>query len=223
MNTISIFISLVDSNEGEGPLRMTTEGIGKSTKQRYNVAVSRAKNQLWVVHSLDVANDLKSGDMRKNLIEYVTNPSAFAEQDAKIKSNSPFETAVARFLTKEGYHIVQQWAVGSYRIDMVAIYGDNKIAIECDGELYHSGEDKVRADMERQTILERLGWRFIRIRGSEYYRNPETTMKRVVSELSNYDVFPEDTIKETESQNSDLQNKVIANAAKILALWKEEK
>lgn len=219
-----IFISLVDNNEGEGPLRTTTEGVGKSTKQRYNVAVSRAKNQLWVVHSLDVANDLKSDDMRKNLIEYVTNPSGFAEQDAKIraKSDSPFETAVARFLVKEGYHIVQQWAVGSYRIDMVAIYEDNKIAIECDGELYHSGEDKVRADMERQTILERLGWRFIRIRGSEYYRNPEATMKRVVSELSNYDVYPEDTMKETEPQNNDLHNRVIASAAKILAVWEEK-
>ena len=33
--------------------------------------------------------------------------------------------------------------------------------------------------MERQTILERLGWRFIRIRGSEYYRDAEQTMQRV--------------------------------------------
>jgi len=63
---------------------------------------------------------------------------------------------------------------------MVAICGNKKIAIECDGERWHSGEEKIRQDMERQSILERLGWRFIRIRGSEYYRGKEETIARVI-------------------------------------------
>lgn len=219
-----IFLSLVDSNEGDGPLRMTTEGVGRSTKQRYNVAVSRAKNQLWVVHSLDTSNDLKSGDMRKDLIEYVSNPSNFAEQQThiKAKADSPFEVSVASYLVKQGYHVVQQWPVGSYRIDMVAVCGDKKIAIECDGELYHSGEDKVREDMERQAILERLGWRFIRIRGSEYYRNPEATMKRVISELSNCQISPEDSMEISQIEESELQQRVTAVAIQILDLWDNE-
>ena len=217
-----IFISLVDSNEGEGPLRMTGEGIGKSTKQRYNVAVSRAKNQVWVVHSLDVNNDLKSGDMRKELIEYVTNPSDFAQQEAEIKAkaDSPFEVSVANYLVKNGYHIVQQWAVGSYRIDMVAVCRHRKIAIECDGELYHSGEDKVREDMERQAILERLGWRFIRIRGSEYYRNPNKTMERVISELTEFEIEPEQSIQINNAQSTELQQRVIATAEHTMDEWK---
>ena len=44
--------------------------------------------------------------------------------------------------------------------------------------------------MERQTILERLGWRFIRIRGSEYYRAPEKTMERVISQLAAFGIEP---------------------------------
>ncbi|MEG0835652.1 MAG: AAA domain-containing protein [Christensenellaceae bacterium] len=219
-----IFISLVDSNEGEGPLRMAAEGNGKSTKQRYNVAASRAKNQLWVVHSLDSANDLKSGDLRKDLIEYAMNPADFAQQQAKIiaKSDSPFEVSVASHLVKEGYHIVQQWPVGSFRIDMVAVCGDKRIAIECDGELYHSGEDKVREDMERQAILERLGWTFIRIRGSEYYRNPENAMKRVISELTIAEIMPENAMELTKSDETELQQRVVSVAATILDSWKEE-
>lgn len=71
------------------------------------------------------------------------------------------------------------------------MFGEKKIAIECDGELYHSGYEKIKEDMERQSILERLGWRFIRIRGSEYYRNPEKTIKRVISELNAYEIYPE--------------------------------
>lgn len=217
-----IFISLVDSNEGDGPLRMTGEGVGKSTKQRYNVAVSRAKNQLWVVHSLDVNNDLKSGDMRKDLIEYVSNPLDFEQQESKIraKADSPFEISVANYLVKNGYSIVQQWAVGSYRIDMVALCGNKKVAIECDGELYHSGDDKVRADMERQAILERLGWRFIRIRGSEYYRNPKNTMNRVISELNILEIEPEQNIQINSVQDTELQARVVSTAEHIMDKWK---
>lgn len=220
-----IFISLVDSNEGDGPLRIAGEGIGKSTKQRYNVAVSRAKNQLWVVHSLDINNDLKSGDIRKDLIEYATNPLAFTEQltEIKAKADSPFEISVANALVKAGYHIDQQWAVGSYRIDIVAVCNDKKIAIECDGERDHSGDDKIREDMERQAILERLGWRFIRIRGSEYYKNQNETIKRVISELTAYEIEPEQNIKIEEANDTELKQRVIAKAAHILDEWEENR
>lgn len=219
-----IFLTLVDSNEGEGPLRMAGEGIGKSTKQRYNVAVSRAKNQIWVVHSLDVSKDLKSGDMRRDLIEYATDPNAFQEQLKKIKTkaDSPFEVSVAKALVKNGYKIVQQWPVGSYRIDMVAVCQDKKIAIECDGELYHSGDEKIREDMERQAVLERLGWRFIRIRGSEYYGNPEETMGRVIRELTEYEIEPEESLEIDETSGSELQQSVIAAAGRILREWENE-
>jgi very-short-patch-repair endonuclease len=52
---------------------------------------------------------------------------------------------------------------------MVATCGDKKVAIECDGEKYHA-LDKLAEEMARQAVLERLGWRFIRIRGSQYDR-----------------------------------------------------
>lgn len=219
-----IFLSLVDNNGGEGPLRMVGEGAGKSTKQRYNVAVSRAKNQLWVVHSLDVSRDLKNDDMRRDLIEYMENPSALRQKIEGVNAHaeSPFEKSVGRDLVSKGYHIVPQWVVGSYRIDMVAVCGNDKVAIECDGELYHSGEDKVREDMERQTILERLGWRFIRIRGSEYYRNPKLTMDRVIKELMEYDIQPEDLLQSCVSiDTNELLERVKIRASQIISEWKE--
>ena len=169
-----IFLSMVDSNETDGPLSLAGEGAGQSRKQRYNVAASRAKDQLWVVHSLDLSRDLKPGDIRRDMLEYANNPKAFSQLVTAVEAaaESPFEEAVGKSLVAAGYNLVQQWEVGAYRIDMVAIYKGNRVAIECDGEQYHSGEETVRQDMERQTILERLGWRFIRIRGSEYYRHP---------------------------------------------------
>ena len=220
-----IFLSMVDSNETDGPLSLAGEGADQSRKQRYNVAASRAKDQLWVVHSLDISKDLKPGDIRRDLLEYANNPKAFSQLVTAVEkaAESPFEESVGKSLLAAGYHIVQQWEVGAYRIDLVAMYKGNRIAIECDGEQYHSGEEKVREDMERQTILERLGWRFIRIRGSEYYRHPEKTMERVIQDLNNYGIYPENPIEELPNEDSSaLLSRIIIQAALILDSWKTQ-
>ena len=65
-----MFISLVDSSEDNKTLRLVGEGVEGATRKRYNVAISRAKDQLWIVHSID-KNSLKEGDLRKELFEYI--------------------------------------------------------------------------------------------------------------------------------------------------------
>ena len=213
---------MVDSKDigNPGPLHLQNYGVDDSTRKRYNVAVSRARDQLWVVHSLDVANDLKPGDIRKKLLDYAANPNALEIAHEKISaaSESPFEKAVATALSDRGYHLVQQWEVGAYRLDMVAVCGGKTVAIECDGERWHSGDTKIREDMERQTILERLGWRFIRIRGSEYYRAPQQTIERVIGELAQYGIEPEDAeTVVSDDRNTELLLRIKNRAAAILA------
>ena len=214
-----IFLSMVDSGEKEGPLSMRGFGPDDVYRKRYNVAASRAKDQLWVVDSLDSANDLRSGDIRKTLIDYSLNPEASEIKSKKIEdqSESPFEARVAKALVNRGYHIAQQWKVGAYRLDIVAIFENKKVAIECDGERWHSSESQIRQDMERQTILERLGWQFIRIRGSEFFRNPEATIDRVVQELSKYGIQPEtaEPVSRDSRRNTELLQRVKARAVII--------
>ncbi len=215
-----VFLSIVDSNSGTGPLGMQGFGHDDAYRKRYNVAASRAKDQMWVVDSLDSANDLKPGDIRKRLIDYSLNPAAFENINEEIekKSESPFEEAVAKTLASRGYHLIQQWKVGAYRLDMVAVCGNKRVAIECDGECWHSGEEKIREDMERQTILERIGWRFIRIRGSEYYRNPDVAMERIISKLGGYGIEPEDQYSAPEvTRTTELLQRTKTHAAEILA------
>lgn len=215
-----IFLSVVDCANGNGPVSKQGFGVDDAYRKRYNVAASRAKDQLWVVDSLDPANDLKPGDIRKMLIDYSLNPESVTIANAKIeaKAESPFESAVAGFLTVRGYHLVPQWKVGAYRLDMVAVCGRKKVAIECDGERWHSGEDKIREDMERQTILERLGWQFIRIRGSEYYRDPDKAMERVVAELTDDGIEPEEAavMQDTAGRDTELLQRVKQRAYAII-------
>ena len=217
-----IFLSVVDSNEGDGILRKVGEGADESTKKRYNVAASRARNQMFIIHSLDYKNALKSDDIRRDLLEYAENPKAYSirAEEVAASAESPFEEAVGKALFANGYHIKQQWEVGAYRIDMIAICNKKSIAIECDGDRFHSGEEKIMQDMERQTILERLGWRFIRIRGSEYYRSPEETLKRVMDELNDYGILPEAIYeKEPGSESNELLDTVKIRAAQLINSW----
>ncbi|MDO4764700.1 MAG: AAA domain-containing protein [Eubacteriales bacterium] len=215
-----IFLSMVDCANGNGPIAKLGFGVDDSNRKRYNVACSRAKDQLWVVNSLDSSNDLKSGDIRKMLIDYSRNPESLRMLNQKVeeKSESVFESSVGKYLVARGYHLVQQWEVGAYRLDIVVVYGNRKMVIECDGDRYHSGESKIREDMERQTILERLGWRFIRIRGSEYFRNPEKTMEKVVKLLADEGIEPEnlEKIPTIEERDTDLLQRVKQRAHTIL-------
>ena len=214
-----IFLSMVDSRNEDGvPLSLSSNGPDDSTKKRYNVAVSRAKDQLWVVHSLDAAYDLKDGDIRKRLLDYTSNPNSIEikREEIKKKADSIFEVQVAEKLVSEGYHIIQQYPVGAYKLDIVAIYKNNKVVIECDGESYHSGDEKVREDMQRQAILERIGWKFIRIRGSKYFRNPEKEMNLLIEQLNSMNIYPEDEIIEENVGNFELVEKVKQNAEKYL-------
>jgi len=213
-----IFLTMVDSNSGEVPLRVMTDGTESARKKRYNVAASRAKNQMWVVNSLDIDNDLKTGDIRKEFLEYVSSPKEMLlTEEMEKNSESVFEEKIAKYLISEGYHIEQQWEAGLYKIDMVALFQDKKVAIECDGEKWHSTEEQIREDMERQNVLERCGWEFIRIRGSRYFKNPESAMKTLIEELNRKGIYPESMEdKRYLTKEKELLNKIKNRALKII-------
>lgn len=218
-----VFISLVDSAEGV-PLRIKQTA---DFKKICNVAASRARNQLWVVHSLDPQNELKPGDLRLRLIQHVENPQAseILTNEANKFAESPFEKSVQADLIREGYKIIPQWKVGAYRIDMVVVGNDKKIAVECDGEKFHS-HDKLEEDIYRQATLERLGWQFIRIRGSEYYKNPILSMNKVFAKL---EVLGVEKLGGVNSQPSEERStdqgkdNVLRRAFEIREEWKAKK
>lgn len=182
-----VFLSMVDTpTGGKLPIRQT-----QAFQQRYNVAASRAKDQLWLVHSLDPVRDLQPGDLRRRLIDHVRDPGARrrAQLQAERRAESPFEVAVIQRLLAAGYRVEPQVGVGGYRIDLVVSDGFRQVAVECDGDRFH-GPDQTPADMARQAVLERAGWRFIRIRGTRFYRDPDRTMAWVFDELRRMRVMP---------------------------------
>jgi very-short-patch-repair endonuclease len=229
-----IFISLVDTAE-RGPLSMRDQEL---FKQRFNVAASRARDQMWVVHSLNAHNDLKAEDLRRLLIEHAQDPSRLmrALDEKEKRSQSSFEREVMKRLEAAGYGVAAHWKVGSFRIDLVVEGNGKRLAIECDGDRYHPLE-RLQEDMDRQSILERMGWIFTHIRSTEFFRNPERTMKPVIEKLQSLEIFPTNakpraTRKNAASQVQPLQSplspglpsqglvdRVIARAEELLASW----
>src|SRR5467141_3449881 len=127
-----IFISLVDTAQ-RGPLSLRDQEL---FKQRFNVAASRARDQMWIVHSLTPNNDLKADDLRRQLIEHAQDPSRLmrALDEKEKRTQSAFEREVMKRLSAAGYRVAPQWRVGAFRIDLVVEGDGRRLAIECDGD-----------------------------------------------------------------------------------------
>lgn len=198
-----IFLSMVSApNERIGVLS------SEDADRRFNVAVSRARDQLVLFHSVTV-NDLSASCNRRRLLEYCLNPTVphleaplspdDLERRARLPGRSPdnvpapfqswFEVDVALDLLRKGYSVHPQYPAGSWRIDLVVLGGTTRLAVECDGDHWH-GPDRLTEDMERQLFLERLGWRFVRIRESAYRFDRESALRPLWEALEDLHILP---------------------------------
>jgi Superfamily I DNA and RNA helicases and helicase subunits len=186
-----MFLSMVAAtNQRPGPL------ANEAAKRRFNVAGSRAKDQVWLIHSVRL-EDLSEKDMRRTMLEYYLDPQIehleeLGDRDWTVL-NEPFESRfeqdVYLEIRRRGYRVAPQVSVAGYRIDLVVEGAKGRLAVECDGDTWH-GPDRWEADTARQRQLERCGWRFVRIRGSEFYRDREVALKRLWDELDRQGIEP---------------------------------
>ncbi len=169
-----VILSMVVAHDAERRIGAMT---GAAAGRRINVAASRAANQLWVVHSVGL-DAFHSDDPRRWLLEYCTTPQDDATARAALeRTESQFERDVLNRIVARGYSRVHtQYPVGGFRIDIVIEGPENRLAVECDGDYWH-GPEMWDHDRARQTVLERAGWTFERIRGSSFYRDPDAALR----------------------------------------------
>ena len=139
-------------------------------EQRFNVAASRARERMYLVHSVN-REHISSKDLRLNLLSHFydlqEDPKASFDERLEL-CESEFEKSVFTTLHDLGYMVIPQVKVGSYRLDLVIESdGDQRLAVECDGDSYH-GPEQWHDDMIRQRALERAGWTFWRCFASSW-------------------------------------------------------
>jgi very-short-patch-repair endonuclease len=167
-------------------------------QRRFNVATSRARDQMWLFHS--VSPDLLSPrDLRRSLLTYMLKPPA-PLAGRRLDAVSPdvlvppfeslFEQRVYLKIRERGYHVVPQVEVNRRRIDLVVTGAMGRLAVECDGDFWHSAPEDRENDLDRERELKRAGWRFWRVRESEFSFDPDGALATLWEELDRRGIRP---------------------------------
>jgi very-short-patch-repair endonuclease len=187
-----VFLSMVVTQR---PPAATAE----TNRQAYNVAASRARDQMWLFTSVAL-KDLNPEDLRAKLLAYMLDPpSTFGESPALDEVptdrlcepfDSLFEQRVFREIKARGYHVVPQHPVGSRRLDLVISGAGGRVAVECDGHRWHTSTEKQRDDARRDRDLARQGWQVMRIRESEYEFDKDRELQPLWERLKHRGIWP---------------------------------
>lgn len=195
-----IFLSMVSSAE---PGRRVAALTRDMYMQRYNVAVSRAKDQIWLFHTLGTRDISNEQDMRFQLLDYAygvtqrgrdldVGESPVVPEDERVDGfDSLFEQRVYNRVVDRGFTVIPQFEAQGYLIDLVVVGANGRLAIECDGDRWH-GPDAYEADLKRQRDLERCGWAFFRVRESAFYVDKATALAPLWELLDELEIRPAD-------------------------------
>ncbi len=164
----------------------------RDAEQRMNVALSRARDRMYLYRSIQESDLRHENDLRLKILQHFANPMPQQQTiDNPIDlCDSGFERDVYNRLIEKDYNVTPQVKVGAFSIDLV-VEGENdrRLAIELDGDEYHPPEQWM-ADWNRQRTMERVGWTFWRCWGSSYTINPEGCIDELLSVLKNRQIFP---------------------------------
>lgn len=203
-----MLLGLVSAPSEERPtIRALTD---RASKQRFNVAASRARDQMVLFHT-PTPNELSTDPdcVRRKLLEYCLNPTVATSDVGEIEvaeleklaalpgrepGNQPpqfdswFEVDVCLCIVRRGYRVIPQYEVHGYRIDLVVQGMRGALAVECDGDFWHA--ERYEADVARQRDLERAGWTFWRVRESVFRRDPDAALEDLWATIEKLGIFP---------------------------------
>jgi superfamily I DNA and/or RNA helicase/very-short-patch-repair endonuclease len=155
----------------------------ESDIRRFNVAASRARNQMFLFHSVEL-EDLNSKCVRSHLLSYCLNSENKSLQYGKGTDLlvSGFKNDVFRAIEKRGFKVKSDVKIGKYKIDFVVEGSFNRIAVDCCGEdtVFCSNWEE---NHHRRMTLQRVGWKFFILRESEFYYSPENTIDKILHHL----------------------------------------
>ena len=200
-----IFLSLGYGFNNVGKFNKNFGPINKQHgERRLNVAITRARESLTFVASvrssdMDLSGSKSEGaHLLKSYLSYAergVDVLDLAMQEIAGETDSPFEEEVATALIRRGLEPVSQVGCGGFRIDLALKHPDRPgqfcLAIECDGATYHSSHTARDRDRIRQAILENLGWTMVRIWSTDWVRNPDRQIQRVLEAYEQAILVPE--------------------------------
>ncbi|MDP3057612.1 MAG: AAA domain-containing protein [bacterium] len=192
-----MFLSMVKALDSNNPNDTVKALADKGTAQRFNVAATRGRDQVFLYHSIPVQEFRNQNDWRYKILNWYYDPKT-EELEAGRKAlkkefdsgrASQFSFDVGNLLIDRGYQVLPEYPVIGYRIDLV-VQGENaRLAVECDGDQYHTLENW-EEDQVRERQLRRAGWEFWRVSGSSFYRHKEKALDSLWEKLKELEIKP---------------------------------
>lgn len=161
-------------------------------QQRFNVALSRARDRMYLFRSVE-HNAFLEDSLSGKVLRHFRQP--FTQDVRKVEllrdlCESGFEREMFDELTKRGYRVQPQVQCSAYRIDFVVEGNEGRrLAVECDGDKFH-GPGQWSDDMARQRVLERAGWTFWRCFASSFARRRQEVLEDLWGTLANLGIEP---------------------------------
>ncbi len=177
-------------------------------ERRLNVLITRAKMRCEVFTNI-TSEDIKVTEASRFGIRalksflYFAQFSRFEKPDALIPDAvRPFEEEVTAQLTAKGYIVRNKIGSAGYYLDLAIVDPENPgryiIGIECDGQAYASARSATDRDRLRTQILELFGWNIYRLWSTDWYRNPERELQKLVAAIEYAKTITETSDQETE-------------------------
>ncbi len=190
-----IFISVTYGLDAQGNYFQRLSGVNsKSGHRRLNVLITRAKRRTVVFSSLDP--DLIRDEpgtpwgvraLKGYLRFAMSGITARPEISAGAETANEHEAAVGYVLKSHGYDVVPQVGVSGYFIDLAVRHptkaGAFLLGVEFDGKSYHSGRSARDRDRLRQMTLENQGWKIHRIWSTDWFKNRNSEIERLLSRV----------------------------------------
>lgn len=150
-----------------GKIRAPRAVMGEEMMRIYNVAASRAKSRSVIFHNLEPEMLAATNPVcyRKRLIEYHQMADDAPEAQTGASHQRPqtaLQTAICDFL--EGLElpmtIQTHFPVGNTRVDIALLHESRRLGIQL---MESDDPEEIQAMIERQLVLERVGWRFFNL------------------------------------------------------------
>ena len=189
-----ILISTVYGPDESGKLLQRFGPInGRTGHRRLNVLFTRAKERVVVFSSMK-PNDIRidetsSAGLRalRGYLEFAMTGRLETGEHTAREADSDFELFVKERLEAVGYEVVPQVGVSGFFIDPAVrnpdAAGEFILGIECDGAAYQSSKSARDRDRLRQEVLEGLGWKIYRIWSTDWFRDPQRELRKLLNFL----------------------------------------
>jgi very-short-patch-repair endonuclease len=193
-----ILFSITFGRDQSGKMPMNFGPINQDGgHRRLNVAITRARTGVEIFSSIrpediDLSRTRAQGvaDLKAYLDYAIRGARAIAEESLPTgkEPDSPFEIEVIKTLRDAGWEVHPQVGCSGYRIDIGIVDkarpGRYLVGIECDGATYHSMKTARDRDRLRQSVLESLGWKILRVWSTDWWADRARISAALIKKVS---------------------------------------